>query len=115
MANWDGRILIANERLETKDKIKVENPATLEFLGEVLLASSEDCRRAVEAAHKAYPAWRDISLREKRAVFLKAKEILLRRSDEIARLIKDREGISARVVEISSGPSTSPGNLRRRR
>jgi serine/threonine-protein kinase len=36
-------------------------------------------------------------------------------ADEVARLIKDREGISARVVEISPGPSTSSTTLRRRR
>jgi len=92
MATWDGRILVANERLEAKDKVKVENPATLEILGEVFLASSEDCRRAIEAAQKAYPAWRDISPREKRAIFLKAKDILFRRSNEIARLIALEKG-----------------------
>lgn len=92
MATLDGRILVGNERLETNDKTKVENPATLEILGEVFLASSEDCRRAVEAAQKAYPAWRDISTREKRAIFLKAKDILVRRSNEIARLIAQEKG-----------------------
>jgi acyl-CoA reductase-like NAD-dependent aldehyde dehydrogenase len=92
MAAWDGRLIVANERLEASDTTKVENPATLEVLGEVFLASSEDCRRAIEAAHKAYPAWRDISIREKRAVFLKAKDILVRRSNEIARLIAQEKG-----------------------
>jgi acyl-CoA reductase-like NAD-dependent aldehyde dehydrogenase len=92
MAALDGRILVANRRLEAQDKVKVENPATLEILGEVFLASSEDCRRAVEAAQIAYPAWRDISPREKHAVFLKAREILLGRSNEIARLIAREKG-----------------------
>jgi len=105
MAPLDGRFLIANESLETKDKAKVENPATLELLGEVSLASSEDCRRAVDAARKAYPAWRDISLREKRTIFLKAKDILLRRSNEMARLIALEKGTplaEALTVEVFS-------------
>jgi len=92
MVALDGRLLVANERLEAKDKVKVENPATLDLLGEAFLASSEDCHRTVEAAQKAYPAWRDISPREKRAIFLKAKNILFRRSNEIAQLIALEKG-----------------------
>jgi acyl-CoA reductase-like NAD-dependent aldehyde dehydrogenase len=88
----DGRFLIAGERLEGRDKVQVENPATLELLGEVFLASSEDCRRAVDAARTAYPAWGDISRQEKRRICLKAKDILLRRSNEIARLIAMEKG-----------------------
>ncbi len=38
-----------------------------------------------------------------------------KQAEEVARLIKDREGISARVVETSSGPSTPSNTLRRRR
>jgi succinate-semialdehyde dehydrogenase/glutarate-semialdehyde dehydrogenase len=105
MAALDGRFLIANERLESKDKVQVENPATLEPLGEVSVASSVDCRRAVDAAGKAYPGWRDISLREKRAIFLKAKDILVRRSNEIARLIAQEKGTplaEALTVEVFS-------------
>ena len=92
MAALDGRLLIAGERLEGKDKVKVENPATLELLGEVSLASSGDCRRAVDAARTAYPAWRNTSPREKRTIFHKAKDILFRRSSEIARLIALEKG-----------------------
>jgi len=48
--------------------------------------------RAVEAARTAYPAWRNISPQEKRRIFLKAKDILLLRSNEIARLIALEKG-----------------------
>jgi len=103
MAALDGRFLIANERFEAKERVQVENPATLELLGEVSLASSEDCGRAVEAAQKAYSAWRDISRQEKRRIFLKAKDILLRKSNEIARLIALEKGTplaEALTVEV---------------
>ena len=92
MGALDGRFLIAGDRLDGKDKARVENPATLEILGEVSLASSEDCRRAIDAARSAYPVWRKISPREKRVIFHRAKDILLRRSDEIARLIAMEKG-----------------------
>jgi succinate-semialdehyde dehydrogenase/glutarate-semialdehyde dehydrogenase len=105
VAALDGRLLIANERLEAEDRVKVENPATLEILGEASLASFADCGRAVAAARYAYPAWREFPLRQRRAVFLAAKDILLRRSSEIARLIALEKGtplIEALTVEVLS-------------
>jgi len=92
MNSRDGRFIIANERLQSQDRIDVENPATLELLGEAFLAASDDCRRAVEAAKAAYPLWRDISPAQKRKIFLQAKEILLRRANETARLITLEKG-----------------------
>ncbi len=92
MSSLEGRLFIANERLQTRDKIAVENPATLEPLGEASLASREDCRRAVEAAREAFPLWRSLPVEKKQGVFLDAKDILLRRADDIARLITSEKG-----------------------
>ncbi len=99
----DGRFIIDNERGASSDKIAVENPATLEPLGEAFLASGDDCRRAVEAAKRAFPLWRDFPLQEKQKIFLKAKEILLRRSSEIAELITREKGtpqLESLTVEV---------------
>ncbi len=92
MSSLDGRLFIADERVQTRDKIAVENPATLELLGEACLASTDDCHRAVEAARKAFPAWRSLPAEKKQRVFLAARDILLRRADEIARLIALEKG-----------------------
>jgi acyl-CoA reductase-like NAD-dependent aldehyde dehydrogenase len=92
MSSWDGRFIIANERFGSSGKVRVENPATLEPLGEVFLASPEDCRKAVEAAKLAFPGWRDIGLHKKRRIFLDAKQVLLRRASEMARLITLEKG-----------------------
>jgi len=88
----DGRLIIDNRRLETKEKIESLNPATLEPLGEACLASSEECHQALQAAKKAFPAWRELSLREKRKIFIEAKKILLQRKNEVARLITAEKG-----------------------
>jgi acyl-CoA reductase-like NAD-dependent aldehyde dehydrogenase len=99
----DGRFIIDNSRGDSRDKITVENPATLEPLGEAFMASADDCRRAAEAARRAFPMWRDISLREKQRIFLKAREILLRRSAEIAELITREKGtplVESLTVEV---------------
>ena len=92
MGSLEGRLFIANERLQTKDKIAVENPATLELFGEASLASVEDCRRAVEAAREAFSLWRSLPAEKKQRVFLAARDILLRRANEIARLITSEKG-----------------------
>lgn len=92
MQSYDGRLLIAGKRVETRDKITVENPATLEPLAEAWLASGEDCHRAVEAAREAFPGWRPLPLNKKQRIFRQAKEILLRRAEDISRLITLEKG-----------------------
>lgn len=61
-------------------------------MGEANLASSKDCEQAIQEAGRAFPLWRDMPLEKKRDVFRKAKQILLSRSFEIARLITLEKG-----------------------
>ncbi|UCE22044.1 MAG: aldehyde dehydrogenase family protein [Candidatus Aminicenantes bacterium] len=88
----DGRLIIENKRVETKEKIESLNPSTLEPLGEACLASSQECRQALQAAKKALPVWKGLSLREKKKIFIEAKKILLQRKNEAARLITAEKG-----------------------
>jgi acyl-CoA reductase-like NAD-dependent aldehyde dehydrogenase len=88
----DGRLIIRNERIETERKLVSENPATLEPVGEVSLASPELCRRAIQAAKDAYPVWRWLDIREKRAIFRRAENILAQRATEAGRLIAMEKG-----------------------
>jgi acyl-CoA reductase-like NAD-dependent aldehyde dehydrogenase len=88
----DGRLIIANERIETDQKIVSENPATLAALGEVSLATPELCERAVRAAKEAYPAWRWLDTRQKRAIFKRAENILAGRAREAGRLVALEKG-----------------------
>jgi len=105
----DGRLIIDNKRRETNDKLVSKSPATLEPIGEVSLAASSDCREAVLAAKRAFPAWRDLPLAEKKKVFRRAKLALLRRSDEAARLISIEKGspfMESMAVEVLGGLET---------
>ncbi len=88
----DGRFIIENQKIETSEKIQSINPASLEPIGDVSLASSEDCQKAIRAAKKAFPLWRSLSIREKKKLFQRAKKILLQRSREAARLITEEKG-----------------------
>jgi len=92
MKPLDGRLIIANERVDTAEKLVSENPATLEAAGEVSLASDDVCRRAVRAAKDAFPAWRWLAAGEKRDIFKRAERILAGRASEVARLIATEKG-----------------------
>ena len=88
----DGRLIINGERVEAGAKLVSENPATLEPVGEASVASRELCDRAIHAAKAAYPAWRWLDPREKRAIFKRAENILARRAGEAGRLIAREKG-----------------------
>ncbi len=88
----DGRLIIRGERVETDRKIVSENPATLQAVGEVSVASGEICERAIQAAKEAYAAWRWLDPKEKRAIFKRAENILARRATEAGRLMAMEKG-----------------------
>jgi acyl-CoA reductase-like NAD-dependent aldehyde dehydrogenase len=88
----DGRLVIANERVETSEKLVSENPATLEAVGEVSVATRALCDKAVRAAKEAFPAWRWLDPGKKREIFRRAETILARRAAEAARLITMEKG-----------------------
>ena len=105
----DGRLIINNERIESDDKNESINPSTLESLGEFSLASSTDCQKAVRAANEAFPTWSILSLKDKKALFMKAKAILLKRGEEAASLISKEKGSplpESMMSEIQGGLET---------
>ncbi|MBE3124262.1 MAG: aldehyde dehydrogenase family protein [Acidobacteria bacterium] len=88
----DGRLIIRNDRIETAEKLVSENPATLEAVGEVSLASGAICEQAIRAAKEAFPGWRWLEPRKKREILKRAEEILARRASEAGRLIAMEKG-----------------------
>jgi acyl-CoA reductase-like NAD-dependent aldehyde dehydrogenase len=68
------------------------DPGTGEEIGRAPLASLEDVRQAVARARAAQPAWANLSFRERGRVILKARELMLAQSDEIAHLVSRETG-----------------------
>jgi acyl-CoA reductase-like NAD-dependent aldehyde dehydrogenase len=97
----DGRLIIGSKRIDSSEKKVSINPATLEPVGEVCLASSQECREALLAAKEAFPSWKALSLHRKQEVFFEAKKILLRRAEEAAHLITIEKG--SPLLESFSG------------
>ncbi|MFI7042797.1 CoA-acylating methylmalonate-semialdehyde dehydrogenase [Microbispora rosea] len=71
---------------------EVFDPATGEVSGQVSLATAEEVDAAVEAAARAYPAWRDASLVKRAAVLFRFRELLDAHRDDLAALITAEHG-----------------------
>lgn len=86
------RLFIENEWRKSAETIKSINPATLEPIGRAGSGSQQDCMEAIEAAKQAHPSWKERPLQSKKAIFRKAKQILLERYLEISQLITEEKG-----------------------
>lgn len=72
--------------------IKSYNPATGEVLGEVRISTKEDVAEAVFKSKKAFKNWSKTSFKERVAILLKVKDIILKETDEITNLIVSEVG-----------------------
>jgi aldehyde dehydrogenase (NAD+) len=69
------------------------NPAeTHEVLGHTPLSSADEARAAVDAAARAFPAWRDTPAPQRGAALFRALAILDREKEDLARLLTREEG-----------------------
>src|ERR1043166_707741 len=72
--------------------LDVINPATSEPLAHFALADTGDVSRAVDAAAKAYPAWRRTPPQDRIQYLFRFRELLLKRIDDIARAVTKENG-----------------------
>ena len=74
------------------DSLAVENPATGELLGRTPLSSAKDVDAAVQAAAKAFPAWRETPAVERARVLFRLKTLLEKDADAISRALTAEHG-----------------------
>ncbi|EMD35466.1 hypothetical protein CERSUDRAFT_96582 [Gelatoporia subvermispora B] len=55
---------------------EVRNPYSQQVVGTASAATSQDCKDAIEAAHRAYTTWENSPLQQRRDIFLKAAELI---------------------------------------
>lgn len=74
------------------ETIPVTNPANGETIGTVPKMGAAETRRAIEAANKAYPAWRRKTAKERGAILRKWYDLLLANQDDLAVLMTTEQG-----------------------
>ncbi|KKD07992.1 aldehyde dehydrogenase family protein [Streptomyces sp. WM6386] len=68
------------------------NPYTGEVYATVAAAGTEDVRRAVDAADAAFPEWAELAPFARRAILLKAADLLDGKGDQVAELMAHEAG-----------------------
>ena len=70
----------------------VTNPATGELIAAVPRLGAAETRRAIEAAERAYPAWRARTAKERAGVLRRWYELMLEHQEELAVLLTTEQG-----------------------
>lgn len=72
--------------------ISIFNPSTGRPIGNVPKLDEADARRAVEAAHNAFPAWRAKSAKERAATLRRWHDLIMAAQEDLARLMTAEQG-----------------------
>jgi succinate-semialdehyde dehydrogenase / glutarate-semialdehyde dehydrogenase len=73
-------------------RLPIENPATQEPVDEMAYGDAADCRRAIEAAGRAFPAWKEKTAYQRGAILEKTADLMRERAEKIARTMTLEEG-----------------------
>ncbi|MBC1520303.1 NAD-dependent succinate-semialdehyde dehydrogenase [Listeria aquatica] len=83
----------------------VDNPATGEIIAQVAQAEMEDTKRAIEAAQKAFPKWREMELRDRVELLHRVACLLEENADRLAKIMTIEQGkpVAEAKAEILTG------------
>jgi succinate-semialdehyde dehydrogenase/glutarate-semialdehyde dehydrogenase len=74
------------------DVIPVVNPSTGKRLGSVPRLGPAEARRAIEAAHAAFPSWRARTARERAAILRRWHDLITAAQDDLAHVMTAEQG-----------------------
>jgi succinate-semialdehyde dehydrogenase / glutarate-semialdehyde dehydrogenase len=72
--------------------IDVDNPATGEIVGRVPRLGASETRRAIDAANRAWPAWRAKPAKERAAVLRRWFDLVMANQEDLAQLMTVEQG-----------------------
>jgi succinate-semialdehyde dehydrogenase/glutarate-semialdehyde dehydrogenase len=92
---------------ESKKTFAVDNPATGEIIGNVPDMGVAETKRAIEAADKAWPAWRAKTAKERAAILRKWFDLMMANQDDLALILTTEQGkpLAEAKGEIAYGAS----------
>ncbi|MCM0082032.1 NADP-dependent succinate-semialdehyde dehydrogenase [Geomonas sp. Red32] len=77
---------------DSGETIDVTNPATGEKIGTIPKMGAAETRRAIEAANRAYPAWRAKTAHERSLILRKWSDLMLENQEDLAVLMTAEQG-----------------------
>ncbi|OWW20373.1 NAD-dependent succinate-semialdehyde dehydrogenase [Noviherbaspirillum denitrificans] len=77
---------------DSKETIRVDNPATGETIGSVPRMGAAETRRAIAGAYAAMPDWQAKTGKERAAILRKWYELLLANQEDLARIMTTEQG-----------------------
>ncbi|MGB1139309.1 MAG: aldehyde dehydrogenase family protein [Halioglobus sp.] len=83
------------ESIESNDSrrhLQLKSPVSLEPIGELVCANTEDVQAAIARARAAQPAWAATPMKDRAAIIYRALEIVLERQDEIIETVVRETG-----------------------
>ena len=72
--------------------IIVKNPATGEAIGEVPAMGTAETKRAIEAANRAWPAWRAMLAKDRAAILRKLNDLMLANAEDLGVIMTAEQG-----------------------
>ncbi len=84
----DGQWVDADDR----STLDVTNPANGARIGSIPKAGTGETRRAIEAANRAWPAWRDLPARDRSAIVHRWYELMIENQDDLAKIMTLEQG-----------------------
>jgi len=92
---------------DSKKTFPVDNPATGETVGSVPDMGTAETKRAIEAADKAWPAWRAKTAKERAAILRKWFDLMMANQDDLALILTTEQGkpLAEAKGEIAYGAS----------
>jgi succinate-semialdehyde dehydrogenase/glutarate-semialdehyde dehydrogenase len=92
---------------DSRKSLAVNNPATGEIVGSVPMMGAAETRRAIEAANRAWPAWRAKTAKERAALLRKWFDLMMANQDDLGLLLTTEQGkpLAEAKGEIAYGAS----------
>lgn len=112
--NLPKQIFINNEYVNSKSarKLTLHNPKNGELIAnDVPLAGEEDVDAAVDAAERAFPAWKKMSAAQRRGIMNKFADLISNNANEIAQLSRISLGAPAAFGAFEIGICAEVGHL----
>nr|WP_092007080.1 NAD-dependent succinate-semialdehyde dehydrogenase [Polaromonas sp. OV174] len=101
------RCYIDGEWLDSAQRLDVTNPATGALVSSVPMFGAEQTRRAVEAAHRAGPAWRAMTGKQRSAFLRRWFDLVTANAEVLAQILTEEMGkpLAEARGEIAYGAS----------